>query len=134
MQPYPFSLYNNNNNSFVDPEKPAEEHNPDALHVTHSQPAIKTPTAELDLGFFSFLLQIKKPTEPATTIVQLITLRRCVAMIFSDRTVLEMNVFPDRKFPLRWVLFSEGDEEGMSMTGYISLSHRYNVAGKARFT
>ncbi|KAJ9202261.1 hypothetical protein DTO166G4_1950 [Paecilomyces variotii] len=45
-------------------------------------------------------------------------------MIFSDRMVLEMNVFPDRKFPLRWVLFSEGDEEGMSMTGYISWSHR----------
>ncbi|KAJ9262841.1 hypothetical protein DTO021C3_2955 [Paecilomyces variotii] len=45
-------------------------------------------------------------------------------MIFSDRMVLEMNVFPDRKFPLRWVLFSEGDEEGMSMTGYISLSNR----------
>lgn len=28
--------------------------------------------------------------------------------------------FLDRKFASRWVLFSEGDEGGMSMTGYIS--------------
>ncbi|PLB37903.1 uncharacterized protein BDW47DRAFT_32600 [Aspergillus candidus] len=37
----------------------------------------------------------------------------------TDRSVLENKSLLDRKFASRWVLFSEGDEGGMSMTGYI---------------
>ena len=38
--------------------------------------------------------------------------------ILTDRPVLERK-FLDRKFASRWVLLSEGDEGGMSMTGYM---------------
>lgn len=72
--------------------------------------------------FFSFSSHTSKSylTEPATTIVQSFTPRRCVAFDPLGRPVLE-NKFLDRKFASRWVLLSEGDEGGMSMTGYISV-------------
>ena len=78
----------------------------------------KTATNFL-LRFFSFssLLHIEKlnrtchdhrPEPP----------RRCVAFGLS-RSFGSGEQFLDRKFASRWVLLSEGDEGGMSMTGYM---------------
>ncbi|PKY06399.1 hypothetical protein P168DRAFT_111164 [Aspergillus campestris IBT 28561] len=45
----------------------------------------------------------------------------------TDRSVLENKSLLDRKFASRWVLFSEGDEGGMSMTGYIPFLYFYFI-------
>ena len=71
-------------------------------------------------SFISFLFFIKKPTEPATTHVQICYGMRLPSPLYGEELmVLEMKTYrvPDRKFPSRWVLLDESDGLGMSMKG-----------------
>jgi hypothetical protein len=71
------------------------------------------------------LAQTFTRSKPATTIVQFLIHGDELPSIFGSFGSGEQ--FLDRKFASRWVLFSEGDEGGMSMTGYISSPISYMV-------
>lgn len=70
---------------------------------------------------FSFLSsdQKKQQSQPRPS---LRFRQRCVAMGLATQWLWREIYFLDRKLLARWVLFSEGDELGVSMTGYILLS------------